>query len=131
MWMGPLLYVATSIFLWKYLGGVFIPSLLTRAIVSVVPPLGDLQPLVSINANAFYFGAYFLFGLYWPRLKPYFFNPFVAAVELWLVNVFVLLPLIGRGVLGYKLPQGWMAVSLPLLLSHWVFARGLSHQTRS
>jgi hypothetical protein len=42
-----------------------------------------------------------------------------------------LLPLIGRGVLGYKLPQGWMAVSFPLLLSHWIFARGLSYQTRS
>jgi hypothetical protein len=131
MWMGPLLYVATSIFLWKYLGGVFIPSLLTRAIVSLVPPLADLQMLVTINTNAFYFGAYFLFGLYWPRLKAYFWNPFVAAITLWLVNVFVLLPLIGRGVLGYKLPQGWMAVSFPLLLSHWIFARGLSHQTRS
>jgi hypothetical protein len=131
MWMGPLLYVATSIFLWKYLGSVFIPSLLTRTIVSVFPPLADLQMLVTINTNAFYFGGYFLFGLYWPRLKSYFWNPFLAGIALWLANVFVLLPLIGRGVLGYKLPQGWMAVSFPLLLSHWIFARGLSYQTRS
>ena len=129
--MGPLLYVATSIFLWKYLGSVFIPSLLTRTIVSVFPPLADLQMLVTINTNAFYFGGYFLFGLYWPRLKSYFWNPFLAGIALWLANVFVLLPLIGRGVLGYKLPQGWMAVSFPLLLSHWLFARGLSYQTRS
>jgi hypothetical protein len=131
MWMGPLLYVATSIFLWKYLGSVFIPSLLTRTIVSVFPPLADLQMLVTINTNAFYFGGYFLFGLYWPRLKSYFWNPFLAGIALWLANVFVLLPLVGRGVLGYKLPQGWMAVSFPLLLSHWIFARGLSYQTRS
>ena len=131
MWMGPLLYVATSIFLWKYLGGVFIPTLLTRTVISVVPPLADLQILVTINTNAFYFGAYFLFGFYWPRLKSYFRNPFLAGTTLWLVNVLVLLPLIGRGVLGYKLPQGWMAVSLPLLLSHWLFSRGLSFQTRS
>jgi hypothetical protein len=131
MWMGPLLYVATSIFLSKYLGGVFIPTLLTRTIVSLVPPLGDLQTLVAINTNAFYFGAYFLFGFYWPRLKAYFRSAFVAAITLWLVNLFVLFPLIGRGVLGYRLPQGWMAVSFPLLLSHWLFARGLSYQTRS
>jgi hypothetical protein len=131
MWMGPLLYVATSIFLWKYLGSVFIPSLLTRTIVSVFPPLEDLQMLVAINTNVFYFGVYFLFALYWPRLKSYFWNPFLAGIALWLANVLVLFPLIGRGLLGYKLPQGWMAVSFPLLLSHWIFARGLSHQTRS
>jgi hypothetical protein len=131
MWMGPLLYVATSIFLWKYLGAVFMPALLTRTVTSIIPPLAELQMLVTINANAFYFGAYFLFGFYWPRLKSYFRNPFLAGMALWAANVFVLLPLIGRGVLGYKLPQGWMAVSFPLLLSHWLFARGLSHQMRS
>ena len=59
--MGPLLYVATSIFLWRYLGGVFIPALLTRTVISLVPPLADLQMLVTINTNAFYFGAYFRF----------------------------------------------------------------------
>jgi hypothetical protein len=131
MWMGPLLYFATSIFLSKYLGSVYIPTLLTRAVLLAVPPLADLQILITINANLFYFGAYFVFGFYWPRLKSYFRNPFLAGMALWFVNVMVLLPLIGKGVLGYKLPQGWMAVSFPLLLSHWLFARGLSHQTRS
>jgi hypothetical protein len=131
MWMGPLLYVVTSIFLWKYLGVVFMPVLLTRTLTSMIPALAEFEMLITINANAFYFGAYFLFGFYWPRLKSYFRNPFLAGMALWAVNVFVLLPLIGRGVLGYRLPQGWMAVSFPLLLSHWLFARGLSHQVRS
>ena len=131
MWMGPLLYVATSIFLWEYVGSVFIPNLLTRSILTLLPALVALETVVSINANLFYFGAYFLFAMFWPRLKPYFRNPFLAGVALWLMNVLVLFPIIGRGVLGYKLPQGWMAVSLPLLLSHWLFARGLAFQTRS
>lgn len=131
MWMGPLLYVATSIFLWKYLGSVFVPNLLTRSVLSVIPAMADLEMVVSINAWLFYFGAYFVFAIFWPRLKPYFRNPFLAGVALWLVNVLVIFPMIGRGVLGYRLPQGWMAVCLPLLLSHWLFARGLAFQTRS
>ena len=36
---------------------------------------------VTINTNAFYFGAYFLFGFYWPRLKSYFRNPFLAGTD--------------------------------------------------
>ena len=131
MWMGPLLYVASSIFLWQYLGSVFIPNLLTRAVLAVVPVPQDLERLVSINANLLYFGAYFLFAASWLQLKPYFRNPFLAGVALWLVNVFVIFPLVGRGILGYRLPQGWMSASLPLLLSHWLFARGLQFQTRS
>jgi hypothetical protein len=46
------------------------------------------------------------------------------------VNVLLLLPVLGKGVLGYKMPQGWFAVSLPLLVSHWMFARGLQFQDR-
>ena len=130
MWMGPLMYVATSIFLWKYLGTVFVPNLLTRSVLLAIPPLTDLETLVSINTNLFYFGAYFVFGIFWPRLKTYFRNAFLAGMALWAVNVFVLFPIIGRGILGYKLPQGWMAVSFPLLLSHWLFARGLTYQQK-
>jgi hypothetical protein len=125
------MYVATSIFLWKYLGGVFIPSLLTRTILNALPVLMDFKTWVDINTNAFYFGLYFVVGAFWPRLKWHFRNPFLAAMALWLVNVLILFPVIGRGILGYRLPQGWMAVSLPLLVSHWLFARGLAYQTRS
>jgi hypothetical protein len=131
MWMGPLLYVATSVFLWQYVGSVFVPNLITRWVLRLIPVPSDLETVVIINANLFYFGAYFLFALYWPRLKSYFRNPFLAGLAFWVVNVMVLFPIIGRGVLGYRLPQGWMAVSLPLLLSHWLFARGLAFQTRS
>ena len=130
MWMAPLLFVATSVFLWRYLGSVFVPTLLTRSVVALVPALSDLETLVSINTNLLYFGAYLAFAMFWPRLKQYFRSPFLAGLALWLVNVFILFPAIGRGVLGYKLPQGWMAVSLPLLLSHWLFARGLGFQSR-
>jgi hypothetical protein len=125
------MYVATSIFLWKYLGGVFIPSLLTRTILNALPVLMDFKTWVDINTNALYFGLYFVVGAFWPRLKWHFRNPFLAAMALWLVNVLILFPVIGRGILGYRLPQGWMAVSLPLLVSHWLFARGLAYQTRS
>jgi hypothetical protein len=131
MWMGPLMYIATSVFLWKYLGSVFVPNLLTRTLLNAIPPLMDLRTLVNINTNVFYFGAYFVFAVFWPRLKSFFRNEYLAGMALWVVNVLVLFPIIGRGILGYRLPQGWMAVCLPLLLSHWLFARGLAHQTRS
>jgi hypothetical protein len=47
-----------------------------------------------------------------------------------LVNVLLVFPLLGRGVLGYQLPQGWLSASFPLLVSHWMFARGLQFQDR-
>src|SRR5947199_8855578 len=31
MWLGPLLFVAVSIFLWKYVGAVFLPELIPSA----------------------------------------------------------------------------------------------------
>src|SRR5881392_967887 len=37
MWLGPLLFVAVSIFLWKYVGAVFMPELLARSIFRVAP----------------------------------------------------------------------------------------------
>ena len=55
---------------------------------------------------------------------------FLAGLGMWLVNLLIILPLLGRGILGYRMPQGWMSVSLPLLLSHWMFARGLQFQDR-
>ena len=55
---------------------------------------------------------------------------FLAGLALWFVNVFIVFPILGRGMLGYRMPQGWMSASLPLLVSHWMFARGLQFQDR-
>jgi len=130
MWLGPLLFAVFNIFLWKYVGAVFMPELLARSVFGVMPVLSELETLVLINTVAFYFGAYVVFALAWPRLKAYFRNPFLAGFVLWLANVLIIFPMIGRGLLGYRMPQGWMAASLPLLLSHWMFARGLQFQER-
>jgi hypothetical protein len=130
MWFGPALFVAVSIFLWKYIGAVFVPQLLARAVFSLLPALSDAELVVLINAAVIYFGAYLVFAMFWKRLRPHFRNPFLGALALWLVNVLLLLPVLGKGMLGYKMPQGWFAVSLPLLVSHWMFARGLQFQDR-
>ena len=130
MWLGPLLFAVFNIFLWKYVGAVFMPELLARSVFGVMPVLSELKTLVLINTVAFYFGVYVVFALAWPKLKAYFRNPFLAGFVLWLANVLIIFPIIGRGLLGYRMPQGWMAASLPLLLSHWMFARGLQFQER-
>jgi hypothetical protein len=130
MWMGPLLYIGVSIFLWKYVGAVFVPELMARSVFALMPALLDLESVVLINVSLIYFAVYFVFAMFWPRLKPHFQNPFVAGLALWLVNVLVLFPLLGRGLLGYRLPQGWISASFPLLVSHWMFARGLQFQQR-
>jgi hypothetical protein len=130
MWMGPTLFIAISIVLWRYIGAVFVPEVLARLVFSILPALVELETVILINAAILYFGAYFVFAIFWRKLKPYLGNPFFAAIGLWLVNVLVLFPLVGRGMLGYKFPQGWMSASLPLLLSHWMFARGLQFQDR-
>src|SRR5689334_18011363 len=123
MWLGPALFVFVSVLLWKYLGAIFMPELMTRWVFRTVPALATMDLFVMINAEMVYFGGYVLFAMFWrPGLKSYLRNPFIAGMALWLVNVAVMLPLLGRGVLGYRLPQGWMSVSLPLLLSHWMFA---------
>jgi hypothetical protein len=49
---------------------------------------------------------------------------------LWVFNLLVIYPLLGRGVFGYKLPQGWIPATFPLLVAHWMFARGLQFQDR-
>ena len=130
MWLGPALFVTISVLLWKYLGAVFMPELLARAIYRFLPSLESVDRFVFINASLIYFGGYIVVALFWRRLKAYLKNPFLAGLGLWLVNLFILMPLLGRGILGYRLPQGWMSVSLPLLLSHWMFARGLQFQDR-
>jgi len=130
MWLGPVLFLGMSFFLWKYVGAVFMPELLARAVFAMLPALRDMETVVLINAGISYFGAYFVFAIFWRSLKPYLRNPFLAGLALWLVNVLVVFPLIGRGVLGYQLPQGWIFASFPLVVPHWMFARGLQFQDR-
>lgn len=130
MWMAPVLYVGLTIFLWKYAGAVFMPELMARRVFALVPVLEDAQLAVVINVAVIYFGVYLMFALMWQQVRPYFKNAFLAALVLWLVNVLVLFPMLGRGVLGYGLPQGWASASLPLLVSHGVFARGLQFQEK-
>jgi hypothetical protein len=130
MWLGPALFIAVSVFLWRYIGAVFMPDLMARAIFRIVPALVDMQWVILVNASIVYFGAYFVFALFWRRLKFYLRNPFVAGVLLWFVNVAVVFPILGRGLFGYRMPQGWPYASFPLLLAHWMFARGLQFQDR-
>ena len=128
MWLGPLLFMGASLFFWLYIRAAFMPRLMTRSAVAFVPLLADVEMVVFINALLIYFGVYIVAGLFWRRLKRRFRNPFLLGLALWLINVFVLFPILGRGVLGYRLPQGWMAASLPLFVTHWLFARGLQYQ---
>lgn len=130
MWLGPVLFVGVSVFLWRYVGAVFVPEVLAREVFTVLPVLSDIDTVILINSAILYFGAYFVFAIFWPKLKPYLRNAFLAGIALWLVNVFVVYPLLGRGFLGYRFPQGWLAASFPLLVSHWMFARGLQFQER-
>jgi hypothetical protein len=130
MWMGPVLFLAVSVFLWRYIGAVFVPEALARSVFSILPVLRDLETVIIANAAILYFGGYFVFAIFWSKLRPYLHNAFFAALALWMVNIFVLFPLMGRGILGYRFPQGWLATCLPLLFSHWMFARGLQFQQR-
>jgi len=130
MWLGPVLFVAVSLFLWKYLGAVFVPDLLARRLFSLLPALTDIQLVITINAAILYIAAYFVFAIFWVRLRVFFRHPFLAGFALWLINVTLLLPLLGRGLLGYRMPQGWLAASFPLFVAHWMFARGLQFQER-
>jgi hypothetical protein len=129
MWLGPALFAAVSVFLWKYVGAVFMPELLARPILAILPA-GDMERVILINASILYFGAYFAFVVYWGKLKRFLRNPFLAGLSLWLLNVLVLFPVFGKGILGYRMPQGWLSASLPLFVAHWVFARGLQFQAR-
>src|ERR1051326_9032723 len=105
MWLGPALFATVSIILWKYLGAVFVPDLLARAIYRAFPGLASMDLFILINAAVLYFGEYVLIAILWRPLKAYLRNPVFAGLALWLVNLFVILPFLGRGILGYRLPQ--------------------------
>ena len=128
--MGPALFVAVSLVLWKYAGAVFMPVLMARSLFALMPALADVEMVIVVNMALIYFAIYFLIAILWRPLKPYLRNPFLTGFELWLINVAVMFPILGRGVLGYQLPQGWMSASLPLLVSHWMFARGIQFQEK-
>jgi len=130
MWLGPVLFTAISVFLWKYVGAVFVPELVARSVFALLPALTDLRVVILVNAAILYFGAYFAFAIFWVTLRQFFRNPFLAGLALWLLNVIVVFPILGRGILGYRMPQGWLAVSFPLLVAHWMFARGLQFQDK-
>ena len=130
MWLGPVLFMGVSVFLWKYIGAVFMPELLARSVVAMLPVLRDVETVILINSAIIYFGAYFVVAIFWRSLRAYLRDPFLAGLALYLLNVLLVFPLLGRGVLGYQLPQGWLSASFPLLVSHWMFARGLQFQDR-
>src|SRR4029077_18956815 len=121
MWLGPALFVTVSVILWKYLGAVFVPDLLARAIYRAFPGLAGMDLFILINTTILYFGGYVVVAIFWRRWKAYLRNPFFAGLALWLVNLFVILPLLGRGILGYRLPQGWVSAPLPPFPPSWCF----------
>ena len=45
MWLGPVLFVAINVFLWKYIGAVFVPELVARTIFAILTVLGDVELL--------------------------------------------------------------------------------------
>jgi hypothetical protein len=130
MWLGPVLFIIASVFLWKYTGAVFVPELLARWILAILPVMRDIEFVILLNAAILYFGAYFAFAVFWERLRLLFKSPFFLGLAIWLANAMIILPILGIGVFGYRMPQGWLAVSVPLLVAHWVFARGLQFQAR-
>src|SRR2546427_13179142 len=131
MWLGPLLFVAVSIFLWKYVGAVFMPELLARSIFQFAPGLASVELYITINAALFYFGGYFAVAIFLRSLKPHFRNPFTAGLVLWLLKALVILPILGRGGLSFRLPPGWVCGSFPMLGFPWVFFRGLTFPDKS
>src|SRR5437762_13296895 len=98
MWLGPVLFTGVSVFLWKYIGAVFIPELLARSVFRIVPVLRDVETVILINAAILYFGAYFVLAIFWRALKPYLLNDFLAGLALWLAHVLIVFQMIGRGV---------------------------------
>ena len=130
MWLGPVLFIVVSVLFWKYIGAVFIPELIARVAFRMVPALSDMEMVIIVNAAIVYFAGYFVFAIFWGRLKPYLRSPFIGGIALWLVNVILVYPMLGKGILGYRMPQGWVFASFPLLVAHWLFARGLQFQQR-
>src|SRR5437667_10919112 len=69
MWLGPLLFVAVSIFLWKYVGAVFMPELLARSIFQFAPGLAIVELYITIITALFYFGVYVSVAKFWLFMK--------------------------------------------------------------
>jgi DMSO/TMAO reductase YedYZ molybdopterin-dependent catalytic subunit len=139
MLVPPIVYLVVSIVLWQLAGAVFMPELLTNRLFEILPVawiewgvqwLGPLaKQLAFANVAILYFGAYAVFSFSWDRLRNVFGNTFMASFALWTANVLVLFPIAGKGVFGYKLPQGAFSASLFVFASHWIFARMLQFQT--
>jgi hypothetical protein len=125
MWFPAVIYCLVSILLWYFAKAFFMPQVLT----DLVFPVQDTDLLVYrvalANIAFVYFGAYWVFAANWKRLQPYLRNEFLGGVTLWAINVFIIFPLIGRGVFGYKLPQGALFPCLYLFGTHWMYARML------
>ena len=62
MWLGPALFIAVNILLWRYVGAVFVPEVLARSVFRLLPALAELQTVILINMAILYFGAYFAFA---------------------------------------------------------------------
>ena len=135
----PLVYLVVSIAFWQLANAVFMPELLANRLFELLPVsfiergvqlMGPLaKQLAFANIALLYFGAYFVFALYWDRLRQTFGSAFYAAFALWCGNVLILFPIAGQGVFGYKLPQGPFSASLFLFAAHWILARMLQMQT--
>jgi hypothetical protein len=135
----PVIFLAVSIALWRFFNAPFLPEQFANRVLQAMPDWlvgpgdGSFGPLAKqlamVNFAVLYFGAYFVFTYYWPRMKARLRNPFLGAFLLLLINLIILLPMAGRGLFGYRFPQGAFSVSIFLLASHWVFARSLQWRT--
>jgi hypothetical protein len=135
----PLVYLVVSIVLWQLANAVFMPELLANQLFEILPVsfiergvqlLGPLaKQLAFANIALLYFGFYFAFSFNWEKLRRFFGHSFMGAFALWGGNVLILFPLAGKGVFGYKLPQGAFSASLFLFAAHWIFARMLQMQS--
>jgi DMSO/TMAO reductase YedYZ molybdopterin-dependent catalytic subunit len=134
----PIVFLVVSVVLWQLANAVFMPELLANRLFEILPVpiiergvqlLGPLaKQLAFANVAIVYFGVYFVFSLYWERLRRVFGNAWFGAFALWGVNVLVLFPIAGKGILGSDLPQGPFSASLFLFAAHWIFARTLQIQ---
>ena len=125
MWIPPLVYAVVSILLWQFAHVFFMPQAIANRLVSIQTAEPLVVQIVLANVSGAYFGAYWAFSANWKRLRPYLKNEFLAGFVLWAVNVLIVFPLIGRGVFGYKLPQGAFSPCFFLVVTHWVYARML------
>ena len=115
-----------SILLWQLAHVFFMPQALTNRLFPAQATDPLLWKVALTNVGLVYFGAYWVFSANWKKLKPYLRNEFLGAIAVWGVNVLVIFPIMGRGILGYKLPQGAFGPCVALFATHWIFGRALS-----